>query len=467
MTTDHLFEPVTIDNDSDVQVITFGCRLNTYESQVMKELAQQAGLKNKVIINTCAVTAEAERQARQMIRRIKRERPDVNIVVTGCSAQINPDQYAAMDEVDRVIGNHDKMDGKTYLNYEHQNDRIVLQDIMEVREAASHMVSGFDGKARAFVQIQNGCNHRCTFCIIPYGRGNSRSVPLGQIIPQIEKLLDHGYEEIVLTGVDITDYGSDLPGKPQLGQIIRRLLKLVPGLKRLRLSSLDAVEMDEDLWTLIGNEPRLLPHLHLSLQAGDDMVLKRMKRRHLRQDAVEFCERAKKLRPDVVFGADIIAGFPTETDEQFDNTRRLVQECDLTYLHVFPYSPRPGTPAALMPQVKKAMIQHRAKILRDEGQKAVIRFFHDLVNRSYGQSIAVLIESVELTDQGYPKGLIGRTDHFAPIYLCLGLDEAKALVGTNITGKVVQVMVDGYTPMHLTGTIVATSTSVRHLEEGS
>ncbi len=344
------------------QVITFGCRLNTYESEVMKDLSHQAGLSGAILINTCAVTAEAERQARQAIRKLRRENPDAKIIITGCGAQMNPKQYADMPEVTSVIGNQEKMQLETYqkLINSDQHARVLVNDIMSVRETAGHLVSGFEGKARAFVQVQNGCDHRCTFCTIPYGRGNSRSVPLGDIVSQVRLLMEGGYQEIVFTGVDITAYGADLPGTPTLGQAIRRLLALVPDLKRLRLSSLDPVEIDEDLWRLIGEEPRLMPHLHLSLQAGDDMILKRMKRRHLRQDAIGFCQKARDLRPDVVFGADLIAGFPTETDEMFENSLRIVDECDLSFLHVFPYSPRPGTPASRMPQVPKSLVKLRA-----------------------------------------------------------------------------------------------------------
>ena len=391
---------------SQNQVITLGCRLNTYESKVIEDLATQAGLVNKVFINTCAVTAEAERQARQTIRKIARENPDVEIIVTGCSAQINPAQYQAMVEVSKVIGNEEKMQLNTYMNLQ-ITDRVVVSDIMEVKETAAHLVAGFDGKARAFVQVQNGCDHRCTFCTIPFGRGNSRSVAIGEIVGQIRKLLENGYQEIVFTGVDITAYGADLPGAPSLGQMMRRVLALVPELKRLRLSSLDPVEIDEDLWRLIGEEPRLMPHLHLSLQAGDNMILKRMKRRHLREDAIAFSNRAKALRPDVVFGADLIAGFPTETAEMFANSLRIVKECDLTYLHVFPYSSRPGTPAARMPQLKSDVIKERARQLRIVGEEAQLRTFKSFE----GQTVNVLVEESE------SNVIKGKTDHFAPIQI--------------------------------------------------
>ncbi len=412
------------------QVITLGCRLNTYESKVISDLASQAGVANTVFINTCAVTSEAERQARQTIRKIHRENPGAQIIVTGCSAQINPSQYQVMPEVSKVIGNEEKMQLNTYMNL-HSADRVVVSDIMEIKETAAHLVSGFDGKARAFVQVQNGCDHRCTFCTIPYGRGNSRSVAIGEIVAQIRILLENGYLEIVFTGVDITAYGADLPGQPSLGQMIRRVLALVPELKRLRLSSLDPVEIDEDLWRLIGEEPKLMPHLHLSLQAGDDMILKRMKRRHLRDDAIAFSNRAKSLRPDVVFGADLIAGFPTETDEMFENSKRIVGECDLTYLHVFPYSPRPGTPAARMPQLAGNIIKDRARQLRTEGEKALKRTF----GRFIGQTVNVLVEESE-------AGIIkGKTDHFAPIQI-----QGDAAIAT-----VIPIRITDSTNQHLIG----------------
>lgn len=392
-------------------VVTFGCRLNTYESQVMKELGEQAGLKNAIIINTCAVTTEAERQAKQTIRRLRREHPEAEIIVTGCASQINPDAYANMTEVSRVLGNDEKMKLSNYLT--HQNhDRVLVNDIMEARETAGHLVSGFEGKARAFVQVQNGCDHRCTFCTIPYGRGNSRSIAIGEIVTQVRTLVQANYSEIVLTGVDITAYGADLPGSPTLGQMIRRLLALVPELKRLRLSSLDPVEMDEDLWKLLETESRLLPHLHMSLQAGDDMILKRMKRRHLRADAISFCEKARTLRPDVVFGADLIAGFPTETDEMFENTLRSVEDCGLTYLHVFPYSARPGTPASRMPQVAGPIIKERAARLRQKGNEAAYHFYQSCVDRE----TYFLVEKVEEIGPDHLM-IYGKTDHFAPIQL--------------------------------------------------
>ncbi|MGN6670414.1 MAG: tRNA (N(6)-L-threonylcarbamoyladenosine(37)-C(2))-methylthiotransferase MtaB, partial [Candidatus Nucleicultricaceae bacterium] len=331
----------TRDNASDPEIITFGCRLNTYESEVMRNHAKSQGLEHAIIINTCAVTGEAERQARQAIRKAKRENPDAYLIVTGCSVQINPAQYASMSEVDRVLGNAEKMKAESFAPT--LPDKIHVTDIMSIRETAAHMISGFENRARAFIEIQNGCNHRCTFCTIPFGRGNNRSVPIGEIVNQIKLLVDEGCQEIVFTGVDITDYGKDLPATPSLGSMTRRILNLVPDLKRLRLSSIDPSEVDEELFDLMVGEPRLMPHFHISAQAGDNMILKRMKRRHLREDMIQFCEKIRQKRSDVVFGADLIAGFPTETDEMFQNSLALVQECNITYLHVFPYSIRAGT----------------------------------------------------------------------------------------------------------------------------
>jgi len=335
---------------------THGCRLNAYETEAMKRLAEEAGLTDAVIVNTCAVTAEAVRKARQDIRRARRDNPAARIIVTGCAAQTDPEGFAAMPEVDRVIGNAAKMEAATWkglalADWTDGTEKVQVDDIMSVRETASHLIDGFGTRARAYVQIQNGCDHRCTFCIIPFGRGNSRSVPAGVVVDQIRRLVDQGYNEVVLTGVDLTSWGADLPGEPRLGDLVRRILKLVPGLPRLRLSSIDSIEADPALMAAIAEEDRLMPHLHLSLQAGDDLILKRMKRRHLRDDAIRFCDEARTLRPDITFGADLIAGFPTETEAMFLNSLRLVEECGLTWLHVFPYSPRPGTPAAKMPQV--------------------------------------------------------------------------------------------------------------------
>jgi len=384
------------------QVVTFGCRLNAYESEIIRENAQKAGLENAIVFNTCAVTAEAERQARQAIRKYRRENPHTKIIVTGCGAQINPDSFAQMPEVDQVLGNMEKLQ-ESYFDPNTEHARVIVNDIMSVRETAEHLIAGFDGRARAFIQVQNGCNHRCTFCTIPFGRGNSRSVPLGVIVDQVKLLLEKGFQEIVLTGVDITSYGEDLPGNPTLGQIVKRLLAHVPELPRLRLSSLDPVEIDEDLLRVFENDPRLMPHFHLSLQAGDDMILKRMKRRHLRQDAIDICHKLRTLRPGITFGADIIAGFPTETNEMFDNSLRIIEECDLSLLHVFPYSPRKETPAARMPQVKKPLIKERAARLRREGQ----RILEKTLLRFVGQEVNVLLETE--TE--------GHSEHFLKIHL--------------------------------------------------
>ncbi|NQZ13634.1 MAG: tRNA (N(6)-L-threonylcarbamoyladenosine(37)-C(2))-methylthiotransferase MtaB [Alphaproteobacteria bacterium] len=413
------------------ELVTFGCRLNTYESEVMRTHAKNAGLDDAIIFNTCAVTKEAERQARQAIRRAKRDNPNAKIIVTGCSAQIDPDTYAGMGEVDRIIGNDLKLKAETWgLQGE---EKVLVNDIMSVKETAGHLIEGIEGQARAFIQVQNGCDHRCTFCIIPYGRGNSRSVPIGEIADQVKKLVAAGYNEIVMTGVDVTSYGADLPGKPSLGQMIRRVFALVPDLPRLRLSSLDPVEIDDDLWRLIAEEPRLMPHLHMSLQAGDDMVLKRMKRRHLRQDAIDMCKRAREYRPDMVFGADIIAGFPTETDEMFQNTADIVEECDLTFLHVFPYSEREGTPAAKIPpnkQVPHPVRKERAAILRNLGDKQVEKFLKLHVK----QKRQVIVE----------KGNIGRTEHFAEVIL----DKDQSV------GSLVDVMIHGIEGNKLTGMVM-------------
>ena len=400
----------------DPEIVTFGCRLNTYESEVMRTHAKNAGIEDAIIFNTCAVTKEAERQARQAIRRARRDNPNARIIVTGCAAQIDPTSFGGMPEVDQVIGNDLKLKAETW--GAPPAEKVVVNDIMAVRETASHLVDGFEGQTRAFLQVQNGCDHRCTFCIIPYGRGNSRSVPIGEIVEQTRHLVKAGFREIVLTGVDVTSYGPDLPGSPTLGQMIRRVLALVPDLPRLRLSSLDPVEIDDDLWRLIAEEPRLMPHLHVSLQAGDDMVLKRMKRRHLRQDAIDMCNRARALRPDMVFGADIIAGFPTETDEMFANTLRIVDECDLTFLHVFPYSERPGTPAAKMPQVDKQVRKDRAAQLREAGERQMQKFLQHQVDTVR----TVLME----------KDNMGRTEQFAEVKLAEGSFDAGTLVTVKI-----------------------------------
>ena len=398
-------------------VITFGCRLNTYESEVMRGHADAAGHSDTVIVNTCAVTAEAGRQACQAIRRARRDRPGARIVVTGCAAQIDPASFAVMPEVDQVLGNAEKMRPESWASG--NADRVAVNDIMAVRETAGHLVAGFDGRARAFAQVQNGCDHRCTFCVIPFGRGNSRSVPIGEVVTQVRTLTASGYREVVLTGVDVTSYGPDLPGRPTLGQLVRRLLAQVPELPRLRLSSLDPVEIDADLWRLIAEEPRLMPHLHLSLQAGDDLVLKRMKRRHLRADAIAVTRRARSLRPDIAFGADLIAGFPTETEAMFANTLDLVDACDLTYLHVFPYSPRPGTPAARMPQVLGPVRRDRAARLRAKGTAALAGY----LAKQVGRIAEVLIEA---------DG-VGRTEQFAPIRVS-GPTSPGTIMRTEVTG---------------------------------
>jgi len=385
------------------EILTFGCRLNTYESEVMRDHAKASGLENTIIVNTCAVTAEAVRQAKQAIRKARRENESARIIVTGCAAQVNPQDFSDMAEVDLVIGNDEKLKAASWTPAMalHSNERVRVNDIMSVRETAGHLVRGLEGRARAFVQVQNGCDHRCTFCIIPYGRGNSRSVPVGEVVSQVRELVENGYREIVLTGVDITSYGADLPGSPRLGNLARRILKLVPELERLRLSSIDSIEADDDLLHLIADEERLMPHLHLSLQSGDDMILKRMKRRHLRDDSIRFCSEVRRLRPDIVLGADFITGFPTETDEMFENTMRLVEECGLTWLHVFPYSPRPGTPAARMPQLDRGLIKTRAERLRRLGAMRVRQH----LDNGIGQIKPVLMET----------NTLGRTHQFTPV----------------------------------------------------
>ncbi|MEM9138245.1 MAG: tRNA (N(6)-L-threonylcarbamoyladenosine(37)-C(2))-methylthiotransferase MtaB [Pseudomonadota bacterium] len=382
---------------------TFGCRLNAYETQAMADLAAQAGLEDAVVVNTCAVTAEAVRQARQRIRRLRAENPSARLIVTGCAAQTEPETFAQMDEVDLVLGNMEKMKPETWtgLDLIGASEKIRVDDIMATRETAGHLIDGFGTRARAYVQVQNGCDHRCTFCIIPYGRGNSRSVPAGVVVEQITRLVANGYREVVLTGVDLTSWGADLPGKPPLGDLVQRILRLVPDLPRLRISSIDSIEADAALVDAIAGDTRLMPHLHLSLQAGDDMILKRMKRRHLRDDAIRFCEDVRRARPGIVLGADLIAGFPTETDAMFENTLALVEDCGLTWLHVFPYSARQGTPAARMPQVPKADRKVRAARLREAGATAVAR--HLTAQR--GTTQQVLMERARL----------GRTEGFAEV----------------------------------------------------
>ena len=392
-----------------VDVVTFGCRLNTYESEAIRREAAAAGVDDAVIINTCAVTAEAVRQARQGIRRLKRERPHQRVVVTGCAAQTEAGNFAAMAEVDRVVGNEEKFDARAWTS----DDKIAVSDIMAVKTMRPHTIDSIEGRSRAFVQVQNGCDHRCTFCIIPYGRGNSRSLFVDDVVAQVGRLAGNGYREVVLTGVDITSYGADLPGAPRLGALVKRILRDVSELDRLRLSSIDSVEADADLLDAFANEPRLMPHFHLSLQSGDDLILKRMKRRHTRADAISFCERVRRLRPDVVFGADIIAGFPTETEAMFARSLDLVDGCGLTQLHVFPFSPRPGTPAARMPQVDRAVVKERARRLREKGEIAL----RDHLDREVGSHRRVLVESRS----------IGRTEQFVPVRLAAPLEPGVIL----------------------------------------
>ncbi|MGR3702111.1 MAG: tRNA (N(6)-L-threonylcarbamoyladenosine(37)-C(2))-methylthiotransferase MtaB [Paracoccaceae bacterium] len=402
---------------------TLGCRLNTYETEAMKELAAQAGLSGAVVVNTCAVTSEAVRKARQEIRRLRRENPEARLIVTGCAAQTEPETFAAMAEVDLVIGNTEKMQPETWArlspDFIGQTERVQVDDIMSVTETAGHLIDGFGTRSRAYVQVQNGCDHRCTFCIIPFGRGNSRSVPAGVVVDQIKRLVDAGYNEVVLTGVDLTSWGADLPAAPKLGDLVMRILRLVPDLPRLRISSIDSIEVDDNLMQAIATEPRLMPHLHLSLQHGDDLILKRMKRRHLRDDAIRFTEEALNLRPDMTFGADIIAGFPTETEAHFENSLKLVDDCNLTWLHVFPYSPRPGTPAARMPQVKGQAIKDRAARLRAAGDRQVAAHLAQQVGRDHH----ILMENPHM----------GRTEQFTEVILSTPQPEGH-IVTARITG---------------------------------
>ncbi|MBN9596145.1 MAG: tRNA (N(6)-L-threonylcarbamoyladenosine(37)-C(2))-methylthiotransferase MtaB [Afipia sp.] len=398
-----------------VDVVTFGCRLNTVESDVIRREAERAGLQDTIVVNTCAVTNEAVAQARQTIRKLRRDRPDARIVVTGCAAQTQAQMFAQMGEVDRVLGNGDKVRFEAWRDtrtvFDGGGEKVAVSDIMAVREMAPHLASGFQsGLPRAFVQVQNGCDHRCTFCIIPYGRGNSRSVAMGAVVDQVRALTEAGHAEIVLTGVDLTSYGSDLPGAPKLGMLTKQILKHLPEVKRLRISSIDSIEADRDLLDVIATDDRLMPHLHLSLQAGDDLILKRMKRRHSRADAIAFCKQVRRLRPDIAFGADIIAGFPTETEEMFARSQELVDECDLAFLHVFPYSPRLGTPAAKMPQVDGRTIKDRARRLRANGRAALQRRLESEV----GARRSVLIESATQ----------GRTEHFIPVVVTGGVQGA-------------------------------------------
>jgi len=414
------------------QVITLGCRLNAYESEVIRRNAAAAGLDDAIVINTCAVTGEAVRQATQTIRRLRRENPSARIIVTGCAAQTEPERFAALDEVDHIIGNAEKMEADTVLGLSTDDcEPVLVNDIMSVRETAGHLIDGLRSHTRAFVQVQNGCDHRCTFCIIPFGRGPSRSVPAGEAVAQIRRLAESGCREVVLTGVDITSYGSDLPGTPSLGMLVRQILKHVPELERLRLSSIDQVETDAHLMRAIAEEERLMPHLHLSMQAGDDMILKRMKRRHSRSDSEKFCAEVRRLRPDTVFGADLIAGFPTETEEMFENSLSIVDACELTYLHVFPYSPREGTPAARMPQVDRSAVKERAARLREKGAAVLAAF----LDKQAGSEVELLTE----------RNGIGRTRQFAEM----------RLPGKIVAGEMMRARVTGHDGQRLSGEVVA------------
>lgn len=413
--------------DKGIEVVTFGCRLNTYESEVMRREASAAGLGElsggAIIFNTCAVTAEAVRQAKQSIRKARRENPEARIIVTGCAAQTGPQDFVAMDEVDLVLGNEEKLKAHSYRALPDFGvnlfEKARVNDIFSVRETASHMVDAIEGRARAFVQVQNGCDHRCTFCIIPYGRGNSRSVPMGAVVEQVKRLAGNGYAEVVLSGVDMTSYGADLPGAPKLGRLVKAILRQVPDVKRLRLSSIDSIEADDELLEVVASEKRLMPHLHLSLQAGDDLTLKRMKRRHLRDDSIRFCAQVRRLRPDIVFGADIIAGFPTETEEMFRRSLDIVEECGLTHLHVFPFSPREGTPAARMPQVRRDVVKERAARLRAVGEAAYRRHLEMLA----GTSQSILIE----------RDGLGRTEGFT-----------LAAIDAGQPGEIIEALVTGH-----------------------
>jgi threonylcarbamoyladenosine tRNA methylthiotransferase MtaB len=401
-----------------VEVVTFGCRLNAAESEVIRREAERAGFDDTVVVNTCAVTAEAVRQARQAIRALRRERPSARIVVTGCAAQTEPETFVAMAEADQVLGNAEKLSAASWARARAAFDlddapKAIVNDIMAVKDTAAHLVDTFSGRTRAFVQVQNGCDHRCTFCIIPYGRGNSRSVAMGAVVDDVRRLVANNYREIVLTGVDVTSYGADLPGAPKLGTLVKQILKHVPELERLRLSSIDSVEADRDLLEALAHEPRVMPHLHLSLQSGDDLILKRMKRRHSRADAIAFCNTVRRLRPDVVFGADLIAGFPTETESMFKNSLDLVDACGLTHLHVFPFSPRPGTPAARMPQLPREVVKERARRLREPGALALRQH----LDGEIGATRRVLTESRD----------IGRTEQFTPVRLATPVEPGKIL----------------------------------------
>lgn len=435
-----------------VKILTFGCRLNTVESQIMKSHAEAGGHEEAIIVNTCAVTGEAVRQARQAIRRARRDHPNAKIIVTGCAAQVEPETFTAMEAVDVVLGNDEKLQGNVWQEPDFGlkgSEKARVNDIMSIRDTAHHLVQGFDGRSRAFVQVQNGCDHRCTFCIIPYGRGPSRSVPMGMVVNQVRTLVENGYGEVVLTGVDMTSYGSDLPGTPKLGQLVRNILLHVPELQRLRLSSIDSIEADQTLIDAFAEEERLMPHLHLSLQAGDDMILKRMKRRHSRQQSIDFCDHIRRLRPDIVFGADFIAGFPTETNIMFENTLSFIEECGLTHLHVFPFSARHGTPAARMPQISKGEIKTRASRLRAAGQERLTGH----LQAENGQVRQVLIERA-----GH-----GRTEYFTETTLTNDTEfthhkwqniSASNTPDTTILGTIVAARIIGHTGRQLVAELI-------------
>ena len=409
--------------ENNIKFSTLGCRLNSYETESMRNMAGAVGLNNAVVINTCAVTHQAVSKSRQEIRRLRRENPNSTLIVTGCAAQIDPMGFSKMGEVDFVLGNSEKMRPEIWSNLASgapvESERVQVDDIMSISETASHLIDGFGTRSRAYVQIQNGCDHRCTFCTIPFGRGNSRSVPAGVVVEQIKRLVQKGYNEIVLTGVDLTSWGADLPMHPKLGNLITRILRLVPDLNRLRISSIDSIEVDEEFLDAIATERRLMPHFHLSLQHGDDLILKRMKRRHLRKDAILFCEKVRKLRPEVTFGADIIAGFPTESDEHFENSIKLVEECGLTWLHIFPYSKRDGTPAARMPQIDGRIIKSRAELLRSLGKKVRSKHLKEQIGRKH----KVLMES----------SVLGRTEQFAEVLFSSPKQEGS-IVDATISG---------------------------------
>tara|TARA_B000000437_G_scaffold214764_1_gene188798 strand:- start:1892 stop:3151 length:1260 start_codon:yes stop_codon:yes gene_type:complete len=417
--------------ENNIKFSTLGCRLNSYETESMRNMAGTVGLNNAVVINTCAVTHQAVSKSRQEIRRLKRENPNSTLIVTGCAAQIDPMGFSKMSEVDFVLGNSEKMRPEIWSNLASgapvESERVQVDDIMSISETASHLIDGFGTRSRAYVQIQNGCDHRCTFCTIPFGRGNSRSVPAGVVVEQIKRLVQKGYNEIVLTGVDLTSWGADLPTHPKLGNLITRILRLVPDLNRLRISSIDSIEVDEEFLDAIATERRLMPHFHLSLQHGDDLILKRMKRRHLREDAILFCEQVRKLRPEVTFGADIIAGFPTESDEHFENSIKLVEECGLTWLHIFPYSKRDGTPAARMPQIDGRTIKSRAELLRSLGKKVRSKHLKEQIGRKH----KVLMES----------SVLGRTEQFAEVLFSSPKQEGSIVDATISDASNSQLMV--------------------------